>query len=477
VIRRSFSVLRHRSGLARGLAVGIVVGALLGGGLAIASIPSSTTRQITGCVNKTSGALRVIDYQAGKRCTSSETTISWSVGYRYLGSWNSTRAYAAQDVVVYKGSAYVGKLSSTNRVPSSYPAYWGLLALAGATGATGPTGPPGPNVGMLMVSMTGDGTGTVTFQGSGRVCTIACVETGPPNSSVTVTAQADPGYQFQGWDGACTTTDWDCSVSLSGNKEVRARFTKFTELVQIAVTGAGQGTVTSSPAGISCPGDCVATFHYGEEVTLTVSPGAGVALIGGWSGLPCIRTPANQCVIVPDQTLLGQVRLEPVQKLTLTTSIGGTAQASPQPAFCDNTVGSHDCFYVKGTTVTLTAQPDADRIFNGWSGDCTGKSDCVLTMDVDHTAQANFSPYWTLTVTSSGGGSGTVTSNPAGIDCGSDCTERYPPNTEVTLTATPDQGSVFDHWSGNFCNGSSNPVCIVTMGFDQQMVPFFEPGP
>jgi hypothetical protein len=53
--------------------------------------------------------------------------------------------------------------------------------------------------------------------------------------------------------------------------------------------------------------------------------------------------------------------------------------------------------------------------------------------------------------------------------------EQYGPNTQVTITAVADQGSVFDHWSGNYCNNSTNPVCIVTMGFDQQMVPFFEP--
>ena len=48
-----------------------------------------------------------------------------------------------------------------------------------------------------------------------------------------------------------------------------------------------------------------------------------------------------------------------------------------------------------------------------------------------------------LTVIKAGNGSGTVTSEPAGIDCGSDCEEWYPTKQRVTLTAVADPGSVF----------------------------------
>ncbi|MCB1767563.1 MAG: hypothetical protein KDJ22_16135, partial [Candidatus Competibacteraceae bacterium] len=43
----------------------------------------------------------------------------------------------------------------------------------------------------------------------------------------------------------------------------------------------------------------------------------------------------------------------------------------------------------------------------------------------------------------SGSGSGKVTSNPPGIDCGLDCTESYALNTTVELTATATSGSVY----------------------------------
>jgi len=52
----------------------------------------------------------------------------------------------------------------------------------------------------------------------------------------------------------------------------------------------------------------------------------------------------------------------------------------------------------------------------------------------------------TLTVSKAGSGSGTVTA--LGIDCGLNCSNLYNPGTGVTLTATPDGGSVFTGWSG-----------------------------
>lgn len=54
-----------------------------------------------------------------------------------------------------------------------------------------------------------------------------------------------------------------------------------------------------------------------------------------------------------------------------------------------------------------------------------------------------------LSVGKIGVGEGTVTSSPAGIDCGADCFESYADATSVNLTATPDSGFFFTGWSGD----------------------------
>jgi PKD repeat protein len=60
-------------------------------------------------------------------------------------------------------------------------------------------------------------------------------------------------------------------------------------------------------------------------------------------------------------------------------------------------------------------------------------------------------PTVILTVNKSGTGDGTITSNPAGINCGSDCSEEYIESIQVELTASPDlgSGSNFAGWSGD----------------------------
>lgn len=67
----------------------------------------------------------------------------------------------------------------------------------------------------------------------------------------------------------------------------------------------------------------------------------------------------------------------------------------------------------------------------------------------------------TLQVTTSGTGTGTVTSNPSGINCGSSCSAKFSSGTVVTLSATPASGSVFAGWGGGGCSGTG--TCTVTM--------------
>ena len=107
---------RHRG--VTGFAVGVIATmTIAGGGVALASIPSSSTAKFTGCVAKQGGALRVIDAQAGKKCKSSEKKITWSKGWTHRGGWASGTTYKPGDVVTQSGSSYVAKSKSTGVAP------------------------------------------------------------------------------------------------------------------------------------------------------------------------------------------------------------------------------------------------------------------------------------------------------------------------------------------------------------------------
>jgi hypothetical protein len=89
-----------------------------------------------------------------------------------------------------------------------------------------------------------------------------------------------------------------------------------------------------------------------------------------------------------------------------------------------------------------------------------------------------------VTVVKAGGGSGTVTSNPAGINCGTDCAGSYAAGTVVTLWATPARGSRFSGWRGGACAGTApcvmagNTPATVTATFAlANAAPRARPGP
>jgi hypothetical protein len=88
---------------------------------------------------------------------------------------------------------------------------------------------------------------------------------------------------------------------------------------------------------------------------------------------------------------------------------------------------------------------------------------CTVAMDQAKNVTANFTAQatkYTLRVRKQGRGSGTVTSTPAGIACGSDCRESFASGTSVNLSAIPASGSTFRGWTGA-CSGTG--ACTVTL--------------
>ena len=111
----------------------------------------------------------------------------------------------------------------------------------------------------------------------------------------------------------------------------------------LTVTRAGNGTVTSSPAGIACGATCSATFNSGTVVTLTAIPAAGSAF-SGWSGA-C--SGAGSC----------QVTMTQARAVTATFSV-------PSLAVDDIAVDEGNTGTTTATfTVTLSPRllPDRDR--------------------------------------------------------------------------------------------------------------------
>ncbi len=159
-----------------------------------------------------------------------------------------------------------------------------------------------------------------------------------------------------------------------------------------------------------------------------------------------------------DSTYTNVVCATTTATLTVAKTGNGTITSSPAGISCGS-----DCSesYASGAAVTLTATAAAGSSFTGWSDACTGSATCTVTMNAAKSVTATFAlQTFALTANKSGSGSGTITSSPAGISCGSDCSESYASGAAVTLTATAAAGSSFTGWSGA-CTGSA--TCTVTM--------------
>ena len=237
----------------------------------------------------------------------------------------------------------------------------------------------------------------------------------------------------------------------------------------------GAGTVTSAPAGIGCGTTCAAPFTWGTTVQLSATPAAG-SIVTGWSG-PCAATTGSTCTFVLTANASVTVSFG---KPTLTVALLDlTPSPTPRGWVTSNGLGSQpgiDCgpscsaSFDAGTIVTLWAIPLGDSIFEGWLGPCSGGGACAVTMDQARsvTARFDFTPPTdiksTFTVSRNGSGGGTVKSGPPGIDCGSNCGTRYPSNVNVTLTATPADGSHVAGWSGPCAAVGTAGTCVVTVG-------------
>ena len=123
----------------------------------------------------------------------------------------------------------------------------------------------------LTVASAGDGGGTITSRPAGISCGADCTEDYPQGTAVTLTAAAAVGSTFVGWAGAGCGGTGTCTVTITAATSVTAMFA-LNNAVVVTLAGTGAGTVTSSPAGITCGSDCAEAYPPGTMVTLTATP-------------------------------------------------------------------------------------------------------------------------------------------------------------------------------------------------------------
>ncbi|HEX7245611.1 MAG TPA: hypothetical protein VF245_08610 [Solirubrobacterales bacterium] len=244
--------------------------------------------------------------------------------------------------------------------------------------------------------------------------------------------------------------------------------------LSVSKSGSGSGTVTSEPEGISCGVTCSAEFAEGETVTLTAKAAVGSSF-AGWSGA-CSGT--GSCKVTMSEAKSVTASFEeggggPVFH-TLKVTVSGEGEVSADSGTisgCTSSGGaSCEGQYEEGAKVTLTETPTPGNLFTGWETpqcDESTATTCAVTIgSADEAVAASFEAEPEeegIPLTVSVEGPGTVTSDKGLISCSPFCSDEYAEGTKVTLTASPNEGSLFMAWKHCDSGGVNGRQCTVTM--------------
>jgi hypothetical protein len=341
------------------------------------------------------------------------------------------------------------------------------------------------------IMMSSDKTVTGTFIRQYLLTTLAGTggsvspATGPhdKDSTVTVTPYPSQGWVFHHWELDLSGLDTPGYVLMDSDKTVKAVF-KQQRILTVVRQGTG-GSVSPAPG----------THTYVDEtpVTLSASDADGWYFQYWEDALSGSVTPQN-LIMNSDKTVTAVF----LQKFTLTMSRQG------MEGFLNPSVGSH--MYIAGAPpVSVSATGTSNWAFDHWEGALTGTATPQnLTMDGNKNVTGVFLPLYTLSTSIQGQGTGSVapssgtykqgtwvqlyatagakswfvewhgdlsgSANPSSLQMSSNknvsaefdtnrlttsvqgqgsvspSSGNFGQNEQVSITATPAEGWVFDHW-------------------------------
>jgi len=238
-----------------------------------------------------------------------------------------------------------------------------------------------------------------------------------------------------------------------------------------SISSSGQATAvgcasTSCLATITASATSLTGSTITGTTTLTVSPGSGPATrtLSAITIIPGLGTQILQSLNETVQFLaIGTFTASPVTQ-DLTDKV--TWQSSDVGIATINSSGlatSVGCSSTTGCITTITASTTSAT-----NADILGTSNLTVFPGTGGSGLPSLAVY---TV---GSGTGTVVSNPAGVNCvaGVGCTGFFTAGSSVQLTATPTAGSTFGGWSSN-CQPDTQPTCTVVMNDNQTVGAIF----
>ena len=275
-------------------------------------------------------------------------------------------------------------------------------------------------------------------------------------SIVELTAVPEDGWEFSSWSGDADSDSNPVQVEVTNELNVTATFIPGAFSLSIATDG--NGSVETELISGELRGE---DYVYQSEVRLTAIPDDGWEFFDWTGGLTGTQNPAT---LEMDRDLSVTAVFVP-ENFPITIQIEGEGTVT-KTLVSGEEAGSG---YTFGSIVELTAVPEGGWEFSSWSGDADSDSNPVqveVTSELNVTA--TFIPgSFTLSIATEGNGS-VETELVSGELRG----DKYVYQSEVRLTAIPDDRWEFFDWTGGL-TGTQNPATL-EMDRDLSVTAVFE---
>ena len=328
------------------------------------------------------------------------------------------------------------------------------------------------NLALVEVKETGSGSGTGASEPPGIDCPSTCKAEFTKGKPVELKEKASAGSSFKGWKvegeavvvAGCTGLEETCKFEANGLVKVEVVFeSEASPVLTVEERGSGSGLVTSEPSGIDCPSTCSAPFTKGETVVLKEKESAGssfkewkvegeAVVVAGCTDMDVTCTVAMNGPVSVKVVFDSKLALVEVEE---TGSGSGMVASEPLGIDCPSTCKAE---FTKGKPVEFKEKVSAGSSFKGWkvegeavvTAGCTGMEEtCKFEVNGAVKVKAIFESNLALVeVEEPGFGSGTVTSQPAGIECPGvlTCSWEFPEGKSVELKEKASAGSSFKGW-------------------------------
>ncbi len=266
-------------------------------------------------------------------------------------------------------------------------------------------------------------------------------------SVLTLTATADDGWEFAGWQGDLEGSENPETITVEGETTITALFTRKEYPLTITIEGEGEveKQIISTPKTTDYPFETV--------VELTAIASEGWEFIE-WSG--DVSGEENPVTVTVEGETTVTATFERIE-YPLTIEIEGQGNVE------QSVVQSKTTDYPKGTIVELEAIADENWMFSEWSGDLEGDDNpATITIDEPKTVTATFLRTYNLTTIAEPDEGGSVIPSDTVLIR----------DTDIDVEAIATEGWHFTNWEGDF-TGSVNPFNL-TMNGNKTIVANFE---